>query len=161
MRFVLIMMKHNTYLTRVSNDPTPRRGLARPRPLGDYYDDFKPFSQLEIEKCVGLLYRNGLHPVPDMDLMFADPRVLRWAYGDRPGYATILGPASIRRFKQFRALFHIQRPSDKRLEKCSAFARSALAERPGLSSGLSHLSHRACIARTTSSWHDRVGGGGG
>ena len=85
----------------------------------NFYKTYKPFAKDEIVACFGLLLRNGVAPVPQLSLMFADPQK-SFAFGDERVRSALPGegcggPAA--RFTQFRSFAHIQGNSTENWRK--------------------------------------------
>ncbi|KAK3251406.1 hypothetical protein CYMTET_21062 [Cymbomonas tetramitiformis] len=71
------------------------------------YPDFTPFTAVDMDCILGLHVRNGLSPVPDMRYNFTNPET-SFVFGDSRVIDTV--PGGFRRFKEFKAFFHIQDP---------------------------------------------------
>ena len=60
----------------------------------NFYKRYKPFAKEEVVACFGLLLRNGVAPVPQLSLMFADPQK-SFAFGDERARSVL--PSASRR----------------------------------------------------------------
>ncbi|KAK3259003.1 hypothetical protein CYMTET_31981 [Cymbomonas tetramitiformis] len=77
----------------------------------DSYPNFTPFSGADIDLIIGLHVRNGVAPTPDMRFNFMNPET-SFVFGDRRVISCVQG--GFRRFKEFKAFFHIHSGSSDR-----------------------------------------------
>lgn len=76
----------------------------------DYWKEFKPFSLEEIIAGHGLLLRNGVAPLPEMERVFDNPAD-SFVFGDPRANEVLPGigcGGSKRRMNQFRSFLHVQ-----------------------------------------------------
>ncbi|KAK3254499.1 hypothetical protein CYMTET_36286 [Cymbomonas tetramitiformis] len=73
----------------------------------ELYPCWKPCTDDEVDRLIGLYTRHGLAPVPDIELLFANP-VDSFAYGDERVQA--LFPRGFNRFKELKAFLHVSNP---------------------------------------------------
>ena len=98
-----------------SNSYAAAHGAGSP----DFWKEYRPFGLAEIMAGCGLLLRNGVSPMPQMQLLFENPGQ-HFIFGDKrvqdawPGI-NCGGPA--RRWTQFRSFFHIQDDSARNWKK--------------------------------------------
>ncbi|KAK3260453.1 hypothetical protein CYMTET_22200 [Cymbomonas tetramitiformis] len=71
---------------------------------GDIYPAWTALKAEEVDKFIGVLMRNGLAPVPDIRLLWANPAV-SFVYGDERVHAIF--PRGVNRYKEIKAFFHI------------------------------------------------------
>ncbi|KAK3283886.1 hypothetical protein CYMTET_8436 [Cymbomonas tetramitiformis] len=74
---------------------------------GDIYPGWKPVKADEIDKYIGILMRNGLSPVPDIRLMWANPSV-SFVYGDDRVHGIF--PRGVHRYKEIKSFLHVSSP---------------------------------------------------
>lgn len=68
-----------------------------------------PFSYEEMCKMMGIMIRNGLHPVPNQALLFADPS-MSFSWGDNR--VRYLLDRKYKRWQELRAFLHVQQPGE-------------------------------------------------
>ena len=60
-------------MTKTTNLRAAMEGAGNPD-AGKNYPTFKPFTDQEMDKCIGLLILNGCHPKPQVDQWFLTPQ---------------------------------------------------------------------------------------
>ena len=88
-------------MTKTTNLRAAMEGAGNPD-AGKNYPTFKPFTDQEMDKCIGLLILNGCHPKPQVDQWFLTPQQCS-VFGNNIGpHIFRLG---VRRYREFRRFF--------------------------------------------------------